>query len=300
MSDNQPTLLITGASGQLGRRVVELLITAQAGNIIAATRTPEKLSDFEKQGVTIRQADFDDPDSLVTAFTGVDRLLLISTDAVGEPGRRIKQHINAVNAAEKAGVKHVIYTSLMNPVDSPVTLAPDHVATENALFASKLGWTILRNNIYADGQIASLQRAIQSGQLIKAAGDGKTAYVTREDCARIAAAVLADDFEENRILDVSGSEAVTQAQLAQLASQLSGKQVSYVPITVEAMVSGMESAGLPKIIAELVASFDDGIAQGKFEDVTNVIEDLTGQKPSSITDFITANREHLVTQTENQ
>jgi NAD(P)H dehydrogenase (quinone) len=127
---NQPTFLVTGASGQLGRHVVELLLQANAGTIVATTRTPEKLSDLSERGVIVRQADFNDPDLLAAAFAGVDRLLLISTDAVGEPGLRLKQHQAAVKAAEAAGVSHVVYTSLVNPgPESAVLFAPDLLAS---------------------------------------------------------------------------------------------------------------------------------------------------------------------------
>ena len=181
------TLLVTGASGHVGRRAVELLLEAKAGTIIAATRTPAKLADLEARGVIVRHADFDNPASLTKAFEGVNRLLLISTDVLGQPGYRLNQHRTAVKAAEDAGVNHVVYTSLMNPgPDSPVLLAPDHHGTETALAESKMGWTSLRENLYAETLLGSVSRAIQMGQHFSAAGDGKAAYITREDVARAA------------------------------------------------------------------------------------------------------------------
>ncbi len=185
------TLLITGASGQLGRRVLELLLDAGAGKLIATTRNPEKLAELARRGVVVRKADFDDAASLPAAFAGAGRLLLISTDAVGTPGRRIAQHRAAVDAAVRAGVKHVVYTSLTRPEPgSPVTFASDHYGTEQALAASPLGWTILRNNVYTDFLLRSLPQAVATGKLVAAAGDGGAGYVTREDCARVAAAAL--------------------------------------------------------------------------------------------------------------
>lgn len=291
----EATLLVTGASGHLGRRVVELLLEAQAGKIVAATRTPEKLADFAQRGVIVRQADFDDPESLTQAFAGVDRILLISTDAVGAPGYRLNQHINAVKAAEESGVKHVVYTSLTSPgPDSPIGLAPDHYGTEQALEKSKLGWTILRNNVYAEMLLGSLPRAIQMGSIFAAAGEGKTGYVTREDCARAAAAALAAPFEGRRILDVTGPEALSQADLAKIASDLSGKQITYVPIELEALIQGMTGAGLPRPVAEIYASFDTGIKQGTLNVVSNTVEELTGKKPTSVADFLTAHRDVLL------
>jgi NAD(P)H dehydrogenase (quinone) len=296
MSQNhQPILLVTGASGHLGRRVVELLLEKQAGKIVAATRTPEKLADFAERGVIVRHADFDNYDSLENAFAGVDRLLIISTDVVGEPGRRISQHVNAVKAAEQAGVKHVVYTSLTNPEPgSPVLLAVDHHATEQALTESSLGWTLLRNNVYADMLIGSIQRAIQMGTLFSAGGDGKTGYVTREDCARAAAAALAEPFEGRRTLDITGPEAVSQYDLAAIASEISGRKITYVPLEVETLVQNMVSAGLPRPIAEAYASFDAGIAAGTLDVVSDAVEALTGQKPTSVCEFLTAQRDLLV------
>src|SRR5436190_8513588 len=127
---HQPTLLVTGASGQLGRRVVELLLEKGASSIIATTRTPEKLADFAARGVVVRPADFDDPDSLARAFAGAERLLMISAQIFDLEGTRLRQHLNAVRAAGAAGVKHAIYTSLVNPgSESPILLAPDHAGT---------------------------------------------------------------------------------------------------------------------------------------------------------------------------
>lgn len=294
-NNHQRTLLVTGASGHMGRRVVELLLEAQAGTIIAATRSPEKLADLSQQGVIVRHADFNDPASLAEAFAGVDRLLLISTDALSEPGLRLRQHQTAVTAAAAAGVNHVVYTSLVNPEpDSPVLIAPDHYGTEQALAASNLNWTVLRNNIYAEMLIPTLSQAVQSGQLFSAAGQGKTAYVTREDCARAAAAALAADFDGRRTLNVTGPQALSRADLAQIATQITGKPVTYIPLELEAMIQGMVGAGLPRFVAEMFASFDTGVAQSKFEAVSQAVAELTGRQPAHLADFLTAHKDQLL------
>jgi NAD(P)H dehydrogenase (quinone) len=289
------SLLVTGASGQLGRRVLELLLEAGAKNIIATTRTPEKLADFAQQGITVRPADFDDPTSLKEAFAGVDRLLLISTDKVGFAGERIQQHLNAVAAAESAGVKHVLYTSLINPgPDSPVALAPDHHATETALEKSGMGWTFLRNSIYADGLVGTLSQAVQMGNVYSAAGDGKITYILREDCARAAAAALADSFVGRRTLDITGADALSQADLAKIAADISGKPVGYVPLTRDVLIDNMVAAGLPRPLAEVYSSFDAGAAAGQFEVVSNTVEELTGRKPTRVADYLAANKAALL------
>jgi NAD(P)H dehydrogenase (quinone) len=296
MAENaHSTLLVTGASGHLGRRVVELLQETYNGPIVAATRTPDKLSGLARPGTTVRRADFEDADSLDEAFAGVDRLLLISTDAVDVPGRRIKQHINAIKAAERADVKHVVYTSIIHSgPQSPAFVVPDHRATEAALAESSMGWTVLRENIYTDLQLMSVGQAIQSGILSNAIGNGKAAYITREDCARAAAAALSAPFEGRRTLDITGPEAVSQADIAALASQLSGKEINYVPVDVETLIQYMTGAGMPRPVAEAYATFDVAIAQGEFEAVSSAVEDLTGRRPQSIAEFLSAHREALL------
>jgi NAD(P)H dehydrogenase (quinone) len=293
--NHTPTLLVTGASGQLGRRVVELLLEAQAGPLIATTRTPEKLADLAAQGVTVRQADFDKPESLARAFAGAERLLLISTDAVDGAGRRVRQHQNAITAAVTAGVKHVIYTSFIRPEPgSPAAVAPDHFATEQALANSPLDWTSLRHSIYTETLLMSLPRAIATGQLVAAAGAGGAGYVTREDCARAAAAVLASQSSGHTRLDITGPAIVTHAELAHIAGEIAGRTVTYVPVTPEALKAGMVAGGLPEPVADLVVSFDITIAQGALAVASSTVKDLAGRAPQSVSDFLAERRAALL------
>ena len=287
------TLLVTGASGQMGRRVVELLLESHDGPIIAATRSPQNLADLAVRGVEVRYANFDEPASLATAFAGVDRLLLISTDALGEPNKRLNQHVAAVTAAEQAGVKHVVYTSLVNADDTPVIFAPDHAGTEQALAASSLGWTVLRNNLYMDLLIQTVSQGYQMGSIYSAAGDGKTAYITREDCARAAAAALAAPFDGTRILNITGPQALSAAEIAGIASGLTGKSLSYTFVPLEAVIQGMVGVGLPQPLAETFASIDTAIAAGKMAAVSPAFEELTGHAPTSALDFLKAHEAAL-------
>ncbi|WP_437904395.1 SDR family oxidoreductase [Sorangium sp. So ce327] len=291
---SQP-LLVTGANGQLGRRVVDLLLAQGAGPLIVTTRHPEKLGELRARGVEVRRADFDAPASLAEAFAGAARLLLISTDALDRPGRRIAQHRSALEAAVKAGVRHVVYTSLTNPgPGSPITIAPDHQATEDTLAESGLGATVLRNNLYTDFLVPSLRRALATGQLVAAAGDGKAGYVTREDCARAAAAALAADFDGKRVLDITGPAAVSQRELAQIASTVTGKSIQYVPVPRDVLEQGMQKAGMPAAIAGLLASFDEAIARGTLDVATRAVEELTGKPAEDVRSYVSRHRAALL------
>jgi NAD(P)H dehydrogenase (quinone) len=291
---DKPTLLVTGGGGHLGRRVVELLVEAEAGKVIAATRDPAKLADLAQRGVEVRKADFDDPATLVGAFAGADRLLLISTNALGAPGQRLGQHRNAVAAAREAGIRHVVYTSAPCPYPTPHgSLIDDHFWTEEAIFASGLDWTILRDNIYAEIALLALQHAVASGQLFTAAGKGGRNYVTREDCARTAAVALAS-AEGRQILDVNGPGPVTQDELASMASALTGRRITHVSLAPEALREGLLKAGLPPIMADGLVAFDVDASQGRHALTAPTVQALTGRAPMALYDFLLANKAALL------
>lgn len=290
------SLLVTGAAGQLGRRVVELLLESKAGRVIAGTRNPDKCDDLAKRGAIVRKVDFDEPQTLSDAIAGVDRVLLISTDSL-EPGKRGEQHKRAIGVLAKAGVKHVVYTSLARAEEgSPVLLAGDHIATERALAESGIGHTILRNNLYTDLLMMSLPKAVAMGKLFAAGGTGGAAYVTREDCARAAAAALQAAFEGKRTMELTGPAVVTYADLAKLASELSGgKHVDYVPMEPDAMAGAMMTqGGMPEAVAKLWVSFDVGMARGFFGPASTAFRELTGKEPTSVATFLSAHRDALV------
>lgn len=289
---SERTVGLTGASGHLGRRVVEMLLESGRGRIVALTRRPHRLADLAHRGVIIRRADFDQPEALPTAFAGIERLLIISTDAVDRPGRRLRQHHAAVEGALRAGVEHLLYTSLTNPgPNSPVSIAPDHWATEQAIIASRRHYTILRNDIYTDLFLSTLPRAVVTGQLLAAAGDGGAGYVTREDCARTAAAALAADTAGQNILDVTGPAVVSHAELARLATEVTGRRVTYVPVDPGNLRRGLLTAGVPPAVVDSLVSFDVAIARGIFAVVTSVVRDLTGTPPESVAQFLYRHRE---------
>jgi len=275
-------IVITGASGHLGRRVVdELLDRVDPADLILVTRTPAALAEYAARGAQVRAGDFDDPGSLAAAFAGGEKLLLISTDALGQ---RIRQHGDAIDAAAAAGVRLVAYTSIINPEpDNPAAVVPEHRGTEDKLRASGLEWTFLRNSIYADLQPRSAQAAIASGRLVTNAGTGRTGYVTREDCAAVAAAVLTGDGHEGQAYDVTGPEALNADDLAQLYSELGGTPVEVVHVDDAAYAAGLvEHAGMPPGLAEIYATFGAATRSGVLDVTTDVVERLTGRAPANI------------------
>ena len=287
-------LLVTGASGQLGRRVVALLLEAKAGRIVAATRNPDKIAGLGERGAIVRRADFEDPASLPDAFAGVDRLLMISTDAIDKPGRRLQQHRNAVEAAARGGVKHILYTSMPNPDVSPVIFAPDHLGTEQAIAASGMTYTILRHNWYTDFLVPTLTHAVASGKLFSAAGEGGAAYVTREDCARTAVAALASTDSSKQTLNVTGPAVVSFGELARIASGIAGRPVEYVSVTPEVRKQQFIAGGIPPIYAEIMVSSQIAMAQGKMGPPSTTVHDLTGSPPTSVADFLSEKRAALL------
>lgn len=287
-------LLVTGAAGQLGRRVVEILLASNAASIIATTRDPSKLADLAAKGVEVRAADFDKPETLASAFDGADRLLLISTDAVYVPGQRLGQHKAAIAAAEQAGVKHIIYTSLPAPRPSNDSIIEnDHFWTEQAIAASAMSWTFLRHALYTDNLLWSLPQAIASGTLTTATVNRGRHSVTREDCARVDAAVLASEDTTRRIYEITGPAAVTAEEVAAIVTSLTGKPVAHAAISPATLCEGLAGAGLPPTMIGALVGFDVATSLGFHETVTPAIKDLTGTAPTSVRDFLAAHQDAL-------
>ena len=223
-------LLVTGANGKLGRHVVSLLLESGKDHIIAASRDTAKLADLAAKGAETRRADFDDPASLATAFKGVDRVLVISTDALGS-GQRLQQHLAAVKAATDAGAE-IVYTSMPKPDGSAVIFAPDHAGTEKAVIASGRPYTILRDAWYQENLLMTLPGAFASGTLYTSAGEGRQAHVSHADVARSAAAALSRP-SRNEILTLTGPDLLTTKQITALASDVIGKPLAVVDLTDE-------------------------------------------------------------------
>lgn len=283
------TLLVSGASGQLGRRVVELLLESGDHTVIAASRDPARLADLAARGAIVRALDFDAPDP--RAFAGVDRALLISVDALEG---RLERHRRAIDAAVQAGVGHLVYTSIVSPRSPHLLVGPDHAGSEASIQAGARGYTLLRNDLYADLLLGAIAPAVATGQLITARGDGRIAYVTREDCARAAAAALRDGFDGQRVVDVTGPESLSGEDLAGILTALTGREVVHTSVPVEGFVEGLVAhAGLPRPIADLLASFERAAAAGDLAAVSPGVRALTGADPTRVRDLLAA---HLAAQ----
>jgi NAD(P)H dehydrogenase (quinone) len=289
-------LVITGASGQLGRRTAELVLAAvPAEDVILTTRTPAALAAFAERGAAVRYADFAAPHTLRAAFAGGERLLLVSATDLAQ---RTAQHRAALDAAKAAGVSQVIYTSGLRPEPpNPAVVAPSHHATEQALMQSGLGWTVLRNSLYADYQLPEAERALQTGVLVHNRGGGAVAYVAREDCAAAAAAVLLQDGHERAIYEITGSERWTADALAALYAELGGRAVRAEALDDAAFVATLVGDGTGddhlRYGAELVASFGRSIREGYMSACTDHVARLTGRAPQSLRQLLAEQRAAL-------
>lgn len=264
-------LLVTRASGYIGRRTVELLLEAGAENLIAASRYPEMLSDLASRGAEIRKADFDDPATLDLEFAGVERLLIVSTDALGVPGKRQRQHRAAVDAAVKAGVGHIIYTSMSSPEPgSLMPFAPDHYETERALERSGVPFTVLRVNCYADNIFSWLPQALSSGQWFTSSGEGCAGYVTRDEAAA-AAAVLSFDAIHSCRVDVTGPEALSATAVAGIVNEVFDSPIQVISVSDEQLAEGLPAAGLPASLVELLVAMDATTRTGGVDIVSNLM-----------------------------
>lgn len=286
------TIVISGASGQLGRLAAwAVLEKVDPADVVLVSRTPEALGEFAVRGVQLRGADLDDPASLPAAFSGGDRLLLISTDAVG---RRVVQHGAAVVAAATAGVQATVYTSLINPSDSnPVAVAAEHRETEELLRTSGMEWTFLRNSIYAEMLLPEAAGAVATGRIATNAGLGEVAYVSREDCAAAAAAVLTSDGHDGRAYDITGPKALNVEDLARIYSEVGEVVVEIAMLEDDAWVANLVEAGVPAPAARDLATFGIGARRGYLAAVSTSVQDLTGRPPKSVLEVLRAHRAEL-------
>jgi len=291
------SILVTGASGHFGQLVLKHLtdtLSVPVSRIVAASRNPAKLADWAAKGVETRALDFEQPDTFAAAFDGVERALLVSTDALDRPGRRLEQHTNAINGLKTAGVSHVIYTSAPNPAGAPLLIAPDHEGTEKALLESGLaGWTVLRNHWYFENLFMFLPPVLASGKWYAADGGQGSADIARSDLALAAATVLAGTESGKNIYTLSGAQSLTKAAIGAAVGAAIGKPIEVVQVPLEGLVQGMVQAGLPEPLARVFASFDTNTEAGRVAEVTGDFERITGRQPQSFEDWLQANKAAL-------
>lgn len=264
---------VTGASGQLGRLVIESLLGKVAPDqIVALARAPERVADLATRGVTVRAFDYDAPASLASGLAGVTRLLLVSGNAIGS---RVPQHRAVIDAAKAAGVQLIAYTSLLRAQSSPMQMAVEHKATEDLLAASGVQHALLRNGWYTENYLMSAGPAIEHGVLIGSAGEGLVSGAARADYAEAAAVVLVRG--EAGTFELAGDTGFTHVELAAALAEASGKPVAYQDLPQADYAKALEGAGLPGPFAAILADSDARVADGALFDDSRTLSGLIGR-----------------------
>jgi NAD(P)H dehydrogenase (quinone) len=278
-------IAVTGATGHLGRLVVTGLLDAgvPAAEVVAVVRDPDKAADLAARGVVVRQADYADAAALEVALKGVDRLLLVSGSEVGQ---RVTQHANVLRAAAAAGVALVVYTSAPKADDTPLPLAPEHIATERLIADSGIPAVVLRNNWYFENYDQQIGQAAATGTLTGSAGRGRIAAATRADFAAATVAVLTAPQPTPGVLELGGDEAWTLADLAAAVAAETGREVTYQDLSPEEHVRSLVEVGLPEGTARFVAGLDQAIAQGALETGSTALSELTGRPTTSLAAYV--------------
>jgi NAD(P)H dehydrogenase (quinone) len=278
-------ILVTGATGKLGSKVVEsLLKSIPASDLAVSVRNPEKAEGLRVRGVEIRQGDFDRPETLDNAFSGIDRLLIISAD--GDNETRIHQHTNAVQAAERAGVKFIAYTSIANATESKNLMAPPHVATEAAIIKTGIPYSFLRNNWYLENEIGSIQGAMAGAPWVTSAGEGKVGWALQQDYADAAAAVLVGNGHENTVYELSGP-LLTQEEMVSALSNVVGKEIPVQQVSDEKYAEIMKGLGLPDFVIPIIVGIQESIRNGSLDVESNDFEKVLGRPVTPINEALT-------------
>lgn len=279
------SLVVTGATGHFGRLVVEALLDSgvPASHIVAGGRNTDKITDLADRGVDVRAIDFDQPETLRDAFTGAEKVLLVSGNEVG---RRIEQHRNAIQAAQDSGVGLLVYTSIAHADRTGMQLAADHQGTEKILSASGMPFTLLRTSWYLENYSDQLPTFLEHGAVLGSAGDGRVSAARRADYAAAAAAVLTGDGHAGQVYELGGDQAFTLTELAGEISAATGRTIVYRDLPAEEYARVLVGAGLPEAYAEVLADSDLGIARGDLEVTTGDLRRLIGRPTTSLADAI--------------
>jgi NAD(P)H dehydrogenase (quinone) len=281
-------ILITGATGKLGTFIIQGLLEKRVPpeGLAVLVRNPEKAGDLSRQGVEVRKGDYTDPASLDAAMRNVDTLMFVSSS---ELGARAPSHKNVIFAAQRAGVQHIVYTSILRADDSPMSLAKDHQETERALRESGVPFTLLRNGWYFENYTENLGSALAHGAILGAAGEGRFAMASRKDYADAAVAVLTSSREEaGQVYELGGSPAITLNELAAEVASQAQKPVVYVDLPQAEFQSKLEGFGLPPFIANLLADSEAAARQGYLSTSSDDLQRLIGRPSSSLSDAVRA------------
>lgn len=278
------TILVTGATGSLGRLIIESLLErgAAAGDIVAGVRD---LTKAEGLGVRAVRLDYDDPASVAAAMDGVDSVMLVSGSEVG---RRVAQHTAVVDAAKAADVTKLVYTSAPKATTSDLVLAPEHKATEEAIVASGVPAVILRNNWYTENYVRDLAAAAETGVLASGAGDGRVASASRKDFADAAAVVLLEDGHIGEVYELGGDVAWDYRDLAAAFTEVTGREVEYTPLSFDDQVAALRGFGLDEGMAGFVAALDAGIRDGALADTDGTLARLIGRPTTPLVEGLRA------------
>jgi NAD(P)H dehydrogenase (quinone) len=281
------TIAITGATGQLGRLVVEALLESglPADQIVAAGRTVDRIANLGQRGVQVRTIDYSQPESLRQAFAGADKVLLVSGSEVGQ---RVEQHRNAISAARDAGVGLIAYTSVANADTTAMQLAAEHIATEQILRDSGVPFVLLRNGWYLENYTGQLPVQVQHGAVFGSAGEGRVSAAARADYAAAAAAVLLRDDQGGKVYELGGDDAFTLSELAGEVSAASGKPVTYTDLPAEKYTQVLVEAGLPEPYAAILADSDLGIARGDLLVTSGDLSALLGRPTTPLREAVRA------------
>lgn len=278
-------LLVTGATGKFGTKVVEALLkTIPANQLAVSVRNPEKAKGLEDLGVDVRQGDFDYPETLDSAFAGIERLLIISAD--GDNETRIRQHANAVAAAERAGVEFIAYTSLVNTQESTNLFAATHKATEEAIKKTGIPYSFLRNNWYLENEIPSIQGVLAGAPWVTSAGNGKVGWVLQQEYAEAAAAILSGNGHENTIYELSGKP-LTQEEFVSILGDLLGKEIPIQQVDDATYADIMKAAGIQDFIIPILVDIQRSIREGSLDFESNDFEKVLGRPATPIKDALT-------------
>lgn len=277
------TVLVTAASGRLGRLIIGSLIDrgTAPSDIVAGARTPGKAADLAELGVRVVPFDYDRPDTLAAGLQGVDRLVMVSGS---EFGKRAAQHRAVIEAGKIAGVQAIAYTSVHRATDSPLPLAPEHAETERALAESGIPHVLLRNGWYIENYAPDIERARQSGVVAAAVGEARVAGAARADYAEAAAVTITDDTYLGQTLELVGDAAFSYADLASAIGELLSRDVTYHPLTVEQLVITLQGAGLDEGTAGFVAALDAGIAAGALDSSDPTLSEIIGRPTTPLVD----------------